>query len=83
VGADRVQRNALTAFIQVAKIGLGLGVTLLGCAAHPVGGLFRLQGRAAERGGTLSNGGTVAGSLSYTLKPGNFLNVQFDGTNLM
>ena len=31
---------------------------------------------------TLSNGGTIAGSQSYLLKPGNFLSVVFDGTNL-
>jgi hypothetical protein len=31
---------------------------------------------------TLSNGGTIAGLQSYPLKPGNFLSVVFDGTNL-
>jgi hypothetical protein len=31
----------------------------------------------------LSNGATVAGSTSYILKPGNFLSVYFDGTNLV
>jgi hypothetical protein len=31
---------------------------------------------------SLNNGGTIAGSQNYTLKPGNFLSVQFDGTNL-
>lgn len=30
----------------------------------------------------LSNGGTIAGSQNYILKPGNFLSVLFDGTNL-
>jgi hypothetical protein len=32
---------------------------------------------------SLSNGGTIAGSQNYTLKPGDFLNVGFDGTNLV
>jgi Na+-translocating ferredoxin:NAD+ oxidoreductase RnfE subunit len=30
----------------------------------------------------LSNGGTVAGFLNFALKPGNFVTVTFDGTNL-
>jgi len=32
---------------------------------------------------SLSNGGTVAGDANYILQPGDFLSVQFDGTNLV
>ena len=64
--------NIIGAFlVTIQSAGLVTGQRLLILATGGVSASLKLD-----------NGGTIGGAAVYTLKPGNFLSVSYDGTNL-